>query len=98
MVISKASGIIKWLYFPVSQKLEGEDPNKTEEKQASEAGEGDEKRDKTKEEIEKEHTDAKEDVKKTSAKSKDLEPVSSKTKGPMVGVYLDLHLIAPYYY
>ncbi|XP_078353910.1 sperm flagellar protein 2-like [Oculina patagonica] len=60
-----------------------EDPNKTEEKQTSEAGEGDEKRDKTKEELEKEHTEVKEDEKKTSAKSKDLEPVSSKTKGPM---------------
>jgi len=67
--------------------IDSEDPNKIEEKQASEAGESDEKRDKTKEELEKENSEVKEDEKKTPTKSKDLEPVPSKTKGPMVGVY-----------
>lgn len=62
---------------------DSEDPNKIEEKQASEAGESDEKRDKTKEELEKENSEVKEDEKKTPTKSKDLEPVPSKTKGPM---------------
>ena len=58
-----------------------------EEKQASDAGESDEKRDKTKEELEKENAEVKDDEKKTPTKSKDLEPVPSKTTGPMVGVY-----------
>ena len=80
------------LFFCLNQ-IDSEDPNKIEEKQTSEAGESDEKRDKTKEELEKENIDGKEDDKKTSAKAKDVEPVPSKTKGPMVS----LHLISSYY-
>ena len=72
----------------VSLKIDSEDPNKIEEKQASDSVESDEKRDKTKEELEKENAEVKDDEKKTSAKCKDLEPVPSKIKGPMVGVYV----------
>ena len=76
------------IWFFCFSKIDSEDPNKTEEKQTSEAGESDEKRDKTKEELEKENTERKEDEKKTSSKAKDVEPVPSKTKGPMVSVHL----------
>ena len=57
-----------------------------DETQASEGTESEEKRDKTKEELEKESTEAKEDEKKSLASLKELEPVSSKTKGPTVSI------------
>ena len=88
MVISNYSRNIEWPCFLFLNKIDSEDPNKLEEKQASEAGESDEKRDKTKEELEKENAEVKEDEKKTPTKSKDLEPVPSKAKGPMVRVYV----------
>ncbi|XP_027049665.1 sperm flagellar protein 2-like [Pocillopora damicornis] len=65
---------------------ENEDPNKVEEKQVSEAVDVEEKRDKTKEELEKEMTDIKDDDQKSPSKSKVLEPVLSRTKGPTLTV------------
>lgn len=57
-----------------------------EEKQVSEAVDVEEKRDKTKEELEKEMTDIKDDDQKSPSKSKELEPVLSRTKGLTVSV------------
>ena len=57
-----------------------------EEKQVSEAVDVEEKRDKTKEELEKEMTDIKDNDQKSPSKSKELEPVLSRTKGPTVSV------------